>query len=92
MAYFFFDDMGFCDTILVSNNARLKRRYQMNYASEIQKANGLISQARNMLEEVTCEMMEDSFCDDQKLYNLEERIGELDHVEGELERLAPITD
>ena len=64
----------------------------MNYASEIQKANGLISQARNMLEEVTCEMMEDNFCDDQKLYNLEERIGELDHVEGELERLAPITD
>ena len=92
MAYFFFDGMGFCDTILVSNNAQLKRRYQMNYAEEIQKANGLVSQARNMLEEVTCEMMEDSFCDDDKLYNLEERITHLDHVEGELGRVAPISN
>jgi len=61
----------------------------MKYAEEIQKANGLISQALHMLEEVTCEMMEDSFCDDEKLYEIEERIGDLEHIEGELERLAP---
>jgi hypothetical protein len=62
----------------------------MKYADEIQKANGLISQARNMLEEVTCEMMDDGFADQEKLSELEERIDELDHVEGELESIAPI--
>ena len=61
----------------------------MKYAEEIQKVNGLVSQARHMLEEVTCTMMEDSFCDEEKLYELEERIGELDHVEYQLESIAP---
>lgn len=61
----------------------------MKYADEVQKANSLISQAVHMLEEVTCAMMEDTFCDDTKLYELEDRIGELEHIEGELERLAP---
>ena len=61
----------------------------MKYAEEIQKVNGLVSQARHMLEEVTCAMMEDSFCDEEKLSELEERIGELDHVEYQLESIAP---
>jgi hypothetical protein len=61
----------------------------MKYAEEIQKVNGLVSQARHMLEEVTCAMMDDNFCDEEKLYELEERIGELDHVEYQLEIIAP---
>lgn len=64
----------------------------MSYNAEIQKANGLISQAINMLEEVTADMNEDNFVDEAKVDEIEERIGELQHVEGELERLAPITD
>jgi hypothetical protein len=61
----------------------------MKYADEIQKVNGLVSQARHMLEEVTCEMMDDGFADQEKLSELEERIGELDHVEYQLESIAP---
>jgi|TARA_X000000950_G_C13390852_1_gene448141 hypothetical protein len=61
----------------------------MKYADEIQKANGLISQAIHMLEEVTCAMMDDGFVDEQKLNTIEHHIGELEHVEGELESLAP---
>ena len=64
----------------------------MSYNAEIQKANGLISQAINMLEEVTADMNEDNFVDEAKVDEIEERISELQHVEGELERLAPITD
>ena len=61
----------------------------MKYEDEIQKANGLISQAINMLEEVTCAMMDDGFADEAKLDTIEHHIGELELVEGELERLAP---
>lgn len=61
----------------------------MKYADEIQKANGLISQALHMLEEVTCAMMDDQFADEQKLDAIEHHIGELEHVEGELESIAP---
>jgi hypothetical protein len=64
----------------------------MSYNAEIQKANGLISQAINMLEEVTADMNEDTFVDEAKVDEIEDRIGELQHVEGELERLAPTTD
>lgn len=64
----------------------------MSYNAEIQKANGLISQAINMLEEVTADMNEDNFVDEAKVDEIEERISELQHVEGELERLAPITN
>lgn len=64
----------------------------MSYNAEIQKANGLISQAINMLEEVTADMNEDTFVDEAKVDEIEERISELQHVEGELERLAPITN
>ena len=64
----------------------------MSYNAEIQKANGLISQAINMLGEVTADMNEDTFVDEAKVDEIEDRIGELQHVEGELERLAPITD
>ena len=61
----------------------------MKYAEEIQKVNGLVSQASHRLEEVTCAMMDDSFCDDEKLATIEHHIGELEHVEGELESIAP---
>lgn len=64
----------------------------MSYNAEIQKANGLISQAINMLEEVTADMNEDTFVDEAKVDEIENRIAELQHVEGELERLAPITN
>jgi len=64
----------------------------MSYNAEIQKANGLISQAINMLEEVTADMNEDTFVDEAKVDEIEDRIAELRHVEGELESLAPITD
>ena len=64
----------------------------MSYNAEIQKVNGLISQAVNMLEEVTADMNEDTFVDEAKVDEIEDRIAELRHVEGELESLAPITD
>jgi len=64
----------------------------MSYNAEIQKVNGLISQAINMLEEVTADMNEDTFVDEAKVDEIEDRIAELRHVEGELESLAPITD
>jgi flagellin-like hook-associated protein FlgL len=58
------------------------------YISQVQTANGYISQAIDVLQGIKAELLE-GFHSDEALEDVEYLITELEHLEGQAENIAP---